>query len=136
MGATEAHVDLRHGTAGVDNLLTVKIIDVFDATASGAHVRMNGNAFKNDLAASGCDVVIRGGEGRDILHKIGGGAGRSASTCPKHRFRSLLMGQKGPDRLFGRATDDVLIGGPSRDVVYGKRGRDRCVAEVEHGCER
>jgi Ca2+-binding RTX toxin-like protein len=135
-GESEAHVDLKHHTAGVDNLLKIKISDVYDASATGTHVRMTGNAFKNDLAASGCDVVIRGDEGRDILHKLGGGAKRSASTCPKRRFRSLLMGGLGPDRLFGRADDDVLVGGPGRDVVYGRGGRDRCVAEVQHSCER
>jgi Ca2+-binding RTX toxin-like protein len=136
MGESEAHVDLKRRTAGVDNLLNVKITDVFDATATGRRVRMTGNDFKNDLAAAGCDVVIRGDEGRDILHKVGGGTERSASTCPKSRFRSVLMGGLGPDRLFGRGDDDVLVGGPGRDVVYGKGGRDRCVAEVEHDCER
>ncbi len=136
MGESEAHVDLPNHTAGVDNLLTVKVTDLYDATATGARVRMTGNAWKNDLAAFGCDVVLRGGEGRDILHKVGGGMDRSAPRCPKHDFRSVLKGQGGPDRLFGRGTDDVLMGGSGRDVVYGRGGRDRCVAEVEHTCER
>jgi Ca2+-binding RTX toxin-like protein len=136
MGDTEAHVDLPRHTAGVDNLLTVKITDVYDATARGAHVRMTGNVWQNDLAASGCDVVIRGGDGRDILHRVGGGDDRSASSCPERRSRSLLKGGLGPDRLFGRSSNDVLIGGPGRDVVYGRGGRDRCVAEVQHSCER
>ena len=135
-GASEAHVDLEHGRAGVDNLLEVRITDVFDATASGTHVRLLGDAFKNDLAAAGCDVVINGGEGRDVLHKVGGGDDRSATACPKRQFRSLLKGGLGPDRLFGRGTDDVLLGGPGRDVAYGRGGRDRCVAEVRHTCER
>jgi Ca2+-binding RTX toxin-like protein len=135
-GETEAHVDLVHGKAGVDGLLEVSIDNVYDASASGTRVRMTGNAFKNDLAAFGCDIVVRGGEGRDILHKIGGGRDRSAASCPKRRFRSLLQGGPGPDRLSGRATADVLLGGPGRDVVNGKGGRDRCVAEVERNCER
>jgi Ca2+-binding RTX toxin-like protein len=97
---------------------------------------MTGDAFKNDLAAFGCDVVIRGGDGRDILHKIGGGSDRGVSSCPKRSFQSLLKGGNGPDRLSGRASDDVLLGGPGRDVINGKGGRDRCVGEVEHHCER
>ena len=136
MGASEAHVDLEHQKAGVDNLLNIKVANVYDATASGAVVRMTGNAWKNVLAASGCDVLIDGGEGRDVLSKVGGGLDRSSSDCPKRKFRSVLKGGLGPDRLSGRGTDDVLLGGPGRDVAQGKGGRDRCVAEVESNCER
>jgi Ca2+-binding RTX toxin-like protein len=135
-GASEAHVDLEHGRAGVDNLLSIRIADVYDASARGTRVRMTGNAFKNELGASGCDVVVRGGEGRDILRRTGSVSDRSESTCPKRTFRSLFKGGPGPDRLFGRGSDDVLMGGPGRDVAYGRAGRDRCVAEVEHSCER
>jgi Ca2+-binding RTX toxin-like protein len=135
-GETEAHVDLEHGRAGVDHLLEIRIADVYDASARGARVRVTGNAFKNVLAASGCDVVIRGGDGRDVLHRTGGGSHRPAPTCPRRGFRSLLKGGAGPDRLFGRGSNDVLMGGPGRDVAYGRGGRDRCRAEVEHSCER
>ena len=74
-----------------------------------ASVRPSGIPVKYFANAS---LVIRGGEGRDILHKIGRGDDRSASTCPKGRLRSLLEGGLGPDRLSGRASDDVLMGGP------------------------
>jgi Ca2+-binding RTX toxin-like protein len=136
MGESEAHVDLAQGTAGVDNLLAIKVVDLYDATATGAVVRMVGNAWKNELAAAGCDVVVNGGEGRDVLSKVGGGVDRGASDCPRRDFRSVLKGGLGPDRLSGRATDDLLLGGPGRDVAEGKGGRDRCVAEVERNCER
>jgi Ca2+-binding RTX toxin-like protein len=134
-GATEAHVDLERHTAGVDNLLNISIDNVYDASASGIYVRMTGNAFKNDLAASGCDVVIRGGDGRDVLHTIGGGSDRGSPRCPKHGAQSTLRGGAGPDRLWGRASNDLLTGGSGHDVANGRGGRDRCVAEVERNCE-
>jgi Ca2+-binding RTX toxin-like protein len=135
-GESEAHVDLEHHRAGVDNLLNIRVDNVYDASARGIQVRMTGNAFKNDLAAYGCDVVIRGGDGRDILHKIGGGSDRGVLSCTKRHFRSLLKGGAGPDRLSGRASDDVLIGGTGHDVANGAGGVDTCRTEVRKNCER
>ncbi len=135
LGEVEAHVDLQHHRAGVDGLLSVRIDNVYDATASGRYVRVNGNAFKNRLAASGCDVVVRGGEGRDVLSLLRGGSDRAAPGCPRREAQSVLRGGGGPDRLLGQTSDDVLAGGSGRDVADGRGGRDRCLAEVERRCE-
>jgi hypothetical protein len=52
------------------------------------------------------------------------------------RFRSVLRGDGGPDRLMGRYGNDVLIGGTGRDVAVGSDGVDTCRAEIKHDCER
>ena len=136
-GLSEAHVDLRSGTAGVDDLLNVSIANVDIASGYGATVRLVGDDRPNELKAHGCTITMRGGDGRDELVIVGGGDDRTQRDEPRcRRPRSLLKGEDGPDLLRGRGDDDVLLGGRGRDVAKGSFGTDRCVAEREKNCER
>jgi Ca2+-binding RTX toxin-like protein len=134
LGETEAHVDLVHHTAGVDGLLDVSIANVRSATGTGTKVRLTGDDRRNDLDGYGCDVVLDGNDGRDTMAKVGNGFDLDLPDC--HRYRSVLKGGDGPDRLTGRNGNDVMLGGRGRDVADGSGGDDRCVVEVARHCER
>jgi Ca2+-binding RTX toxin-like protein len=134
IGETEAHVDLVRHTAGVDDLFTVSIANVRNAEATGVKVRLTGDDAKNRLYAYGCDTVLIGGDGKDVLSKIGNGFDIELPPC--HRFRSLLKGGNGPDRMVGRDGNDVMLGGRGHDIADGSGGNDRCVVEVALHCER
>jgi hypothetical protein len=133
-GEEEARVDLTAQTASVDGLLAVTMSGLRNATATGCRVRMKGNAKRNDLDAYGHNVVISGGDGRDLLRRVGNGFDLDLPRCG--RYRSVFRGQGGPDRMSGRLGDDVLLGGPGRDVANGAGGVDTCRAEVRKNCER
>jgi hypothetical protein len=133
-GEKQARVDLSAQTASVDGLLFVTMSGLRNATATGCRVRMKGNDKRNDLDAFGHNVVIAGGEGRDLLRRVGNGFDLDLPACG--HSRSVLRGQGGPDRMTGRAGDDVLIGGPGHDVADGAGGVDICRAEVRKHCER
>jgi Ca2+-binding RTX toxin-like protein len=133
-GQKSARVDLAAQTAGVDGLLSVTTIGLHTATATACKVRMKGDDDRNVLNAFGRDIVVSGGGGRDKLTRIANDYGMNLKHCG--RFRSVLRGDAGPDRLIGRYGDDVLIGGTGRDVASGSDGVDICRAEIEHDCER
>ena len=95
---------------------------------------MKGNDKKNDLDAYGHDVVVSGGDGRDLLRRVGNGFDLDLPKCG--RYKSVFRGQAGPDRLSGRLGDDVLIGGSGHDVANGAGGVDTCRTEVRKNCER
>jgi Ca2+-binding RTX toxin-like protein len=133
-GQKSARVDLAAQTAGVDGLLSVTTVGLHTATATACKVRMKGDNDRNVLNAFGRDIVVSGGGGRDKLTRIANYYGMNLKHCG--RFRSVLRGDAGPDRLIGRYGDDVLIGGPGRDVAVGSDGVDTCRAEVRHDCER
>jgi hypothetical protein len=133
-GEKQARVDLTAQTASVDGLLAVTTSGLRNATATGCKVRMKGNDKRNDLDAFGHNVVISGGDGRDLLRRVGNGFDLDLPRCG--RYQSVLRGQGGPDRMSGRLGDDVLLGGPGRDVADGAGGVDTCRAEVRKHCER
>jgi Ca2+-binding RTX toxin-like protein len=134
-GNKSASVDLAAHTAGVDGLMGVTIVGALhNATATGCKVRMKGDNQRNIFNAFARDMVLSGGGGRDKLSHVQDTFGVNLSHCG--RFRSVLRGDAGPDRLLGRYGDDVLIGGRGRDVAVGSDGVDTCRAEVEHDCER
>ena len=133
-GEKQAKVDLSAQTASVDGLLFVTTKGLRNATATGCKVRMKGNDKKNDLDAYGHDVVVSGGDGRDLLRRVGNGFDLDLPKCG--RYKSVFRGQAGPDRLSGRLGDDVLIGGSGHDVANGAGGVDTCRAEVRKNCER
>lgn len=130
-----ASLDLAAGTAQLD-ALHLTVAGVEEALAFAATVRMKGSDGRDRLDGGGCDVVVKGGDGRDRLERAGNVFEVPDPPCSAKAFRSVFKGQGGPDRLAGRSGDDVLLGGPGRDVAKGSSGRDRCVAEVERGCER
>ena len=133
-GEKQAKVDLSAQTASVDGLLFVTTKGLRNATATGCKVRMKGNDKRNDLDAYGHDVVVSGGDGRDLLRRVGNGFDLDLPKCG--RYKSVFRGQAGPDRLSGRLGDDVLIGGSGHDVANGAGGVDTCRAEVRKNCER
>jgi D-alanyl-D-alanine carboxypeptidase len=100
-------------------------------TAGAALVRVDGSEAAETIVASGCQVLIAGGAGPDLLERHEGPLG----NCPS--IRSRLVGGPGADTLIGsNRLDDVLLGGAGRDVADGQHGDDRCVAEVVRHCER
>jgi Ca2+-binding RTX toxin-like protein len=133
-GEKKARVDLSAQTASIDGLLHVTMSGLRYATATGCKVRMKGNDKNNDLDAFGHDVAISGGDGRDLLRRVGNGFDLDLPTCGA--YRSVFRGQGGPDRMIGRAGPDVMIGGPGPDVADGAGGIDTCRAEVRKHCER
>jgi Ca2+-binding RTX toxin-like protein len=133
-GESEALVDLPRQTARIDRLLTLTVIGGGNVSATGNKVRITGDGQKNDLSGYGCNIVIKGGDGRDRLAKVGSDGDHDLPPC--HHFRSVLKGEDGPDRLTGRNGDDVLLGGRGHDVADGSGGNDRCQVEVARHCER
>ena len=104
---------------------------------SGAAKRivLHGNRGRNEFWAHGCDVVLKGAAGDDVLSLHIPKADVSPGIpCSPNRLRAY--GNAGDDRLQGWRRDDVLIGGPGRDAAFGGGGRDRCEAERTQGCER
>jgi Ca2+-binding RTX toxin-like protein len=133
-GEKKARVDLVSQTASIDGLLHVTTKGLRNATATGCKVRMQGNDKRNDLNAFGHDVVMSGGEGRDLLARVGNGFDIDLPRCG--RYQSVFRGEGGSDRMTGRLGDDMLIGGPGHDVANGAGGIDLCRAEVRKNCER
>jgi RTX calcium-binding nonapeptide repeat (4 copies) len=133
-GEKQSKVDLAAQTASVDGLLNVTTVGLHSATATGCKVRMQGDAGNNLLSAYGHDIVASGGRGRDRLGRIGNGFDLDLPKCG--RYKSVFRGQAGPDRLFGRLGDDVLIGGPGHDGANGAGGVDTCRTEARKNCER
>lgn len=69
---------------------------------------------------------------------------RGMDTIHGTRLRDLMLGGPRSEHLLGGKDDDVLRGGGGADLLdgqdghdtaYGGPGRDRCLAEVRHGCE-
>ena len=88
-------------------------------------VRALGSARGEHIRANGCDVVVRGRAGWDLLER----GDDAVSICPG--LSSVIAGGLGNDLLLGsNRTDDVLLGGPGHDHARGMRGTDTCRAEV------
>lgn len=133
-GLESAAVDLARGTVAIDGLLDVTTTGLHNATATGCRVRLRGDDDPNTLNAYGHDVVLRGGGGGDRMGRVGNGFDLDLPRCD--RYKSVVRGESGPDHLYGRLGDDVLVGGPGRDHANGAGGKDTCRAEVERNCER
>ncbi len=120
-GLHESKVDLAAQTASIDDLLHVTTVGLRNATATGCKVRMKGNSANNVLDAYGHNIVSSGGGGRDNLGRVGNGFDLDLPRCG--RYKSVFRGQGGPDRLYGRLGDDVLLGGtgPRRRAGRGWR---------------
>ncbi|HZA39367.1 MAG TPA: hypothetical protein VFA00_01945 [Actinomycetota bacterium] len=59
-------------------------------------------------------------------------------------YNDVLIGDDGPNEIFGgsradliegRGGDDTLVGGPGTDEADGGDGTDGCDAELESNCE-
>ncbi len=98
--------------------------------AGAERVRALGSTRGERIRANGCDVVVRGRAGWDLLER----GDDVVSVCPD--VSTLLVGGAGNDWLLGsNRTDDVLVGGPGFDRARGMRGTDTCRTEVRRGCE-
>jgi RTX calcium-binding nonapeptide repeat (4 copies) len=99
--------------------------------AGAVRVRALGSARGERIRANGCDVVVRGRAGWDLLER----GDDVVSICPD--LSSVIAGGAGNDLLLGsNRTDDFLLGGPGLDRARGMRGIDTCRAEWRRSCER
>jgi hypothetical protein len=99
--------------------------------AGAERVRALGSARGEHIRANGCDVVVRGRAGWDLLER----GDDAVSICPA--LSTTIDGGAGNDMLFGsNRTDDTLVGGPGLDRARGMRGTDTCRAEVRQSCEQ
>jgi hypothetical protein len=128
--AKQVTVDLQRGLVKLGPRLVLTIDGFKDASAVGRRVRVRGDDQRNYFHVAGCDVVATGGDDNDHMWIE---SNKVAGNCAPAR----LLGQRGNDRLSGNDGNDVLIGGPGRgDTAWGYDGKDVCIAEHEHGCER
>ena len=98
--------------------------------AGADQVRVFGTSRADRVRANGCDVVVRGRAGPDVLTR----GDDVVSICSG--LVSRLLGGAGNDILFGSPrTDDFLVGGAGFDRARGMGGIDVCRAEVTRGCE-
>ena len=98
--------------------------------------RVSAGRGRDRVWASGDDVVVRGGQGRDRIDLQGSGG---IAQVPGHHPQQVASGGRGNDVLVG--TDarrgDRLLGGRGRDRADGQAGtHDLCRAEVTRRCER
>jgi len=100
-----------------------------DLSVGATLVRVHGDEKGNEVFTTGCDIRVAGLAGNDALHGSSGGK----ADCPL--LLSRLRGGSGRDELIGTGQDDILLGGKGHDRADGRRGVDRCQAEVTESCE-
>ncbi len=125
---TRIDVDLRHGGVVMGGQ-SFGVTGIEDVTATADRITIRGDSRRNTFDLTGCIVKGYGGGGNDAL----GLGSPNGVHCARRNLK--LYGEGGNDRLTGNRLSNVLVGGGGRDAAYGKRGRDRCAAEVEAGCE-
>ncbi|WP_341927249.1 hypothetical protein [Nocardioides psychrotolerans] len=98
-------------------------------------VRVIGDAGPNRLSGDGCDVIVTGGAGPDVIDVSP--LAFDEFSCPPPEDRSAVaVGQRGNDRLTGaNPYRETLVGGPGFDRAFGLAGEDVCAAEREARCE-
>jgi hypothetical protein len=125
----DLRVDLAGGRASFGGIESA-VRGVETLYAGAERVRVLGSTRGERIRANGCDVVVRGRAGWDLLER----GDDVVSVCPD--VSTLLVGGAGNDWLLGsNRTDDVLVGGPGFDRARGMRGTDTCRTEVRRGCE-
>jgi Ca2+-binding RTX toxin-like protein len=162
---TLSSIENASGSDGADTMIGTRRANLFFQLYGGSDtVRMGGG---NDAVGPGSGAnTLSGGSGRDLVYYAGGkdpdhlhtavtvdlGAGTSSAGDELKGFEFVLgsihddtlIGDSGPNRLFGGSGDDVLSGRGGGDRLYGDPGADeadggagidRCRAEVEVGCE-
>ncbi len=114
--------------AGPEPQVTI-VNGIEDLSVGATSVRVHGDEKANEVFTTGCDIRVTGGPGNDSLHGSSGGK----ADCPL--LLSRLRGGSGRDELIGTGQDDILLGGKGRDRADGRKGIDRCQAEVTKSCE-
>ena len=116
--------------------VTSTLRDAENIEGAARRIIIHGNRVRNEFQAHGCDVVLKGAAGDDVLslHIPKADLNPDIQNCSPESLRAY--GNLGDDRLEGWRRDDLLIGGTGRDVALGGGGRDRCEAERTQRCER
>ena len=128
MDTTRIEVDLQRGGVAMGGQ-TFGVTGIEDVTATAYRIEVRGDSGPNTLVLTGCIVKGYGGAGRDML---GFGSVKDLSCTSQNR---KLYGGGGHDHLTGSRLRESLAGGLGVDRADGRRGRDRCAAEVEVRCE-
>lgn len=128
----------------VDGAQAATLTGFRHAVVAAPHVVLRGNASRNALSASGCEIQIDGKGGKDEISaadvslepefpcarddrtvKLAGGSGKDdLYSGPGDVWMS---GGAGNDGLFGDTGDDRLSGGAGNDRLFGDTGDDRLV---------
>ena len=82
--------------------------DTITLSAVGGQLALNGTAVAGANADGSVDVVVDGGDGRDVV---------DASALAAAQYKSLTV--------HGGAGDDVITGGAGNDHLLGDDGRSR-----------
>ena len=106
-----------------------------DAVVGARRARLTGDEHDNRLLSNGCDVLVEGAGGDDVLRPALKPYGAYGVDCPGDRTNTLLGGP-GDDVMVGRRGPDVLDGGTGDDLADGGKGSDTCRAERKLQCER
>jgi Ca2+-binding RTX toxin-like protein len=114
---------------------TFRLGGINGLSALAPTVRLLGDADDNVLDGAGCDVLVLGGEGDDLLLTSRDFEDDGIESCPQNSFVERFEGQAGDDRLIGSWYGETLIGGAGEDFADGAYGTDTCDAETEKNCE-
>ncbi|MEA2460026.1 MAG: hypothetical protein QOH90_203, partial [Actinomycetota bacterium] len=127
-----------HKATIVSNKARVEGTDAPDVIVGGdANQRIDGQGGNDRICAGGGDDVVRGRGGSDRIDggfsdidgdRLYGGKGgdligaMAPVSDPGYSVQSLLLGGRGPDRLYGSRVSDRLDGGPGPDRIDGFGG--------------
>ncbi len=137
VGFENTDVDLANGTLSIDGAVTATVSGTSNVYALGKRVSLRGDSGANRLRVRGCDAVVKGGKGPDVLAKGPYDDGLDPGTrCAGEGGGYTLKGGDGNDTLSGTVGNDRLLGGPGRDTANGRGGHDRCRTEVVRHCGR
>lgn len=124
----------------VDGMPAATLTGFAGASLTARRVVLRGNASRNVLMATACEIQIAGNGGNDSITNMngferfacasadrttsltGGGGDDTIHGGPGHL---RLSGGGGDDRLFGHEGADRLVGGAGNDILQGDDGADR-----------
>jgi len=161
---TLSSIEAATGSNGADTMIGNKKANAFYYLFAGDDIVHAGGGNDSVNPGSGANVLY-GGAGQDIVGYYGGDdpdhhhsavtvdlrAGTSSAGDALIDFEGvsgsihddILLGDDGPNDLFGFEGHDVLRGGAGddrlngqggADEAYGGAGIDRCRAEIRHSC--
>jgi Ca2+-binding RTX toxin-like protein len=115
----------------MDRINGGKGVDLYDASASNAMLRINLNLKLNltdplsNTFVSARTAVAPGQPGIDVIKYFENAKGGSNNDIIfGNGAANQLIGNSGNDHLFGRGGRDTLIGGADSDTLDGGRGKD------------
>ena len=91
----------------------------------GITVNGDGGVDKVTLSGSASAVLVRGGEGNDVIDaRAMPGADMLSRRFYGDNGQDLVYGTGGRDEFYGGVGNDLLISGEGNDLVYGEDGND------------